>query len=291
VARVVSFLLVVCLASVGCVSRHTLALVASNGRCEMPKPTPDLAPGLEEFNDHEVRVRALMQCLQFALSSMPTEIRLFRYQPAWFLDTAMVAKDGKVWVTYWPKTESSHPPEYLGQLYGGRLHHFVLPQEPYYFLKLPYYVAPVPVVDGLQLETGKLDHLAILSNGSVINSRLLPANLKGHDQPALCKQGSRASSVALYGLLPNGRWQAILSWRNGRLQLWGCGAMIRCILWNALERFAGYFWVIYGSAGTGAIFRVKDGNIVPAAIARPYLVTDHAMILSEGDQLIKAYSP
>jgi hypothetical protein len=202
----------------------------------------------------------------------------------------METNNGQIWVTYWPKSDASRTPEYLGQLYAGTLRHFVLPREPYYTLGFDYYIGPIPFVNGMQLETGKWFRWAVLPNGAVINSKMLPANLRGHDKKSVCKQGSRTGEVALYGQLPNGRWQPILSWHAWGKATHGAWHFDSDHPLECAGRFDGYFFVFYESAGTGAIYKVNEGTIFPFAVGRPYLVTDHTMIVDGGDVIIEAHA-
>jgi len=218
-------------------------------------------------------------------------IRWFRYRPDWYLDEVMETTSGQVWVTYWPKTPYSRSPEYLGQLYGGTLRHFVLPREPYYTLGLDYPTGPIPFATRMQLETGKWFYWAVLPNGAVVSSKSLSTNLKGHDKQIVCKQGSRASGVALYGLLANGKWRPILTWHAWMTATFGMWQYDRDQPLECAGRFAGHFYALYETAGTGAMYLISDGNAIPFAAGRPYLVTDHAMILwGDGDQVIEAHS-
>jgi len=256
-------------------------------------PTP--SPAHQNLLDPAVaRVAALMERMpMFNQVVMAPGIRWFRYRPDWYLDEAMETTSGQVWVTYWPKGESSHPPESFGQLYGGTLRHFVLPREPYHDLGFDYYTAPIPFVNGFSLNpwTDVKLHWAILRNGAVVKSSTLPARLRGHDKQIVCKQGSRASGVALYGLFANGQWRPILTWHAWQRATFGMWNHDRDQPLECAGRFAGHFYAFYETGWTGAIFKVSEGAAIPFAAGRPYLVTDHAMILwGDGDQVIEAHS-
>jgi|GEM_PF-3540033 len=275
-----------------------ITVETDRGNYEMPNAVPARAPiNVASLDNHMAEVRALSQRLpQLEQIVMPPDVRWFRYRPAWYLDMAMATNSGQVWITYVPRlpgaSGATHP-EYLGQLYAGTVRRFILPREPYYNISLEYYIAAIPFVWGTQLQTGENLHWAILPNGSVVNSQQLPANLRGFEygHPTICKQGSPQSATALYGLLPNGRWQPILSWRQWQAATLGVWHYDPLYPLECAGRFGGYFWVNFESAGVGALYRVRDGTIVPVGVARPYLVTDHAMILSNGDQIIEAHSP
>lgn len=269
-----------------------VTIETDRGTYEVLNAIPARAPiDTADLNDNTARVRALMARMPtFNQVMMLPGIRWFRYRPDWYLDEAMETTSGQVWVTYWPKTEASRAPEYFGQLYGGTLRHFMLPREPYYTLVLDYFTGPTPFVRGMQLETGKWFYWAVLPNGSVADSSSVPASLRGTSKRAVCKQGSPASSTALYGLLQDGRWQPILSWRSWQAATLGIWRYDANYPLECAGRFAGYFWVFYESAGQGALYRVSNGTIVPFTAGRPYIVTDRVMILYDGDQIIEAHS-
>ncbi len=247
------------------------------------------------LNPDVARAAALMDRMpKFNQVVMAPGIRWFRYHPDWYLDTAMETTSGQVWVTYWPKSDSSHPHELFGHLNGGTITHTVLPHEPYYFLKLDYYAAPIPFVYGFSLNpwTDSALHWAVLPNRAVVKSSTLPASLRGHDKEIVCKQGSRTGEVALYGLFANSKWRPILTWHAWQSATFGMWHYDRDQPLECAGRFAGHFYAFYESGDTGAIYMISNGSAIPFAAGRPYLVTDHAMILWGGeDEVIEAHSP
>jgi hypothetical protein len=231
---------------------------------------------------------------QFAQATFPAGVRWFRYQAPWDLDTAMETTAGQLWVTYWPKSSTSHPPEYFGQLYGGVIRHYVLPKEPYYFLKLDNYTGAFPIVDGYPYDPWVHLRWAVLPNGSLINASNLPRNQLGSDRPILCKQGSPQGAVALYGLLPSGQWQPLLTWRVWQAATMGIWQYSPNYPLECAGRFNGRFLVWYDTAGQGAIFVVHQGKAEPFTSGRPYLITDKTMLLAGGpgqDWIIEAHAP
>jgi hypothetical protein len=117
--------------------------------------------------------------------------------------------------------------------------------------------------------------------------------MKGSQWEApVCKEGSPRGNVALYGQFADGRWEPILTWRAWEAATLGIWRYDPHYPLECAGRFAGYFWVIYESAGSGAIFRVSNGVIVPFTSGTPDLVTDHAMLIAgEGDQIVEAHYP
>ena len=268
--------------------------------CAMPSANGDVTVNAEpsaydfpvDFNSHMARVRALMQCMPpFNDVAMPQGVHWLRFRPNWYADTVTLTSHGELWITYWPKTDSSHPLEYLGRLAGGVLRPFRIPQQPYYELKLNEPQAAFPSVTGMQQFTGEMLSWVILPGGKVVDARAVPHRLKRSTLPyPLCKEGSPKSSVALYGLFPDNTWHPILTWRAWQTATFGIWRYSQYFPISCVGRFAGYFWATDDSAGSGPLYRIQNGQIVQVTAARSYLVTDKVMLLGDGDQYIEAHA-
>ena len=242
--------------------------------------------------DRIARVHNLMlRAPSFNQIDLGPKVRMVRYRPAWIPDDFMITNSGQIWVTYWPFSEASHPPEELGILSRGVLQRVHLPAEPYYSLSFDYWDGPIPFVSGTPLTREGTAHLAIFPNGQIVKSDSLPAYLRGHGFGFnLCQQGTPASGVALYAVGPHGERQPILTyavWQAATLGLWH-GEPLGCA-----GRFAGEYFTGFGFSGVGAIYRISQGRAMLVGMARPGAISDHVMVLMapHGEEIIEAYWP